>query len=50
MSTAILPDDLLLRERFGDIKPSFQPQAAVIEANRCLNCLTRRAPAHVPHG
>jgi len=51
MSTATLPDDLLLRERFGDIKPPLEPQAAVIEANRCLNCFdapcTAACPTHI---
>src|SRR5580700_1968197 len=51
MSTAILPDDLLLRERFSEIKPPLEPQAAVIEANRCLNCFdapcTGACPTHI---
>ncbi len=51
MSTATLPDDLILRERFGDIKPPLAPQAAVIEANRCLNCFdapcTGACPTHI---
>lgn len=51
MSTATLPDDLLLRERFGDLKPPLEPQAAVIEANRCLNCFdapcTGACPTHI---
>ncbi len=51
MSSATLPDDLLLRERFGDIKPPLEPQAAVIEANRCLNCFdapcTGACPTHI---
>ena len=51
MSTATLPDDLLLRERFGDIKPPLERQAAVIEANRCLNCFdapcTGACPTHI---
>ncbi len=51
MSTATLPDDLLLRERFNDIKPPLAPQAAVIEANRCLNCFdapcTGACPTHI---
>ena len=38
MSIAILPDDPQLRERFGELKPALTAQAAVIEANRCLNC------------
>ena len=51
MSTASIPDDLLLRERFTDIKPPLSPQAAVIEANRCLNCFdapcTAACPTHI---
>src|SRR5947208_9022827 len=51
MSTATLPDDLLLRERFGDIKPPLETQAAVIEANRCLYCFdapcTGACPTHI---
>jgi dihydropyrimidine dehydrogenase (NAD+) subunit PreT len=51
MSTATLPDDLQLRERFGDIKPPLSAQAAVIEANRCLNCFdapcTGACPTHI---
>jgi dihydropyrimidine dehydrogenase (NAD+) subunit PreT len=51
MSTATLPDDVVLRERFGDIKPPLAPQAAVIEANRCLNCFdapcTAACPTHI---
>lgn len=51
MSTTTLPDDLLLRERFGDIKPPLEAQAAVIEANRCLNCFdapcTAACPTHI---
>ena len=38
MSAATLPDDPQLRERFGELKPPLTAQAAVIEANRCLNC------------
>ena len=51
MSTASIPDDLLLRERFTEIKPPLSPQAAVIEANRCLNCFdapcTAACPTHI---
>ena len=51
MSIAILPDDPQLRERFGDLKPPLTPQAAVIEANRCLNCFdapcTAACPTHI---
>ena len=51
MSIAILPDDPQLRERFGELKPALTPQAAVIEANRCLNCFdapcTAACPTHI---
>ena len=51
MSTATLPDDPQLRERFQEIKPALAPQAAVIEANRCLNCFdapcTAACPTHI---
>ncbi len=51
MSTATLPDDLLLREHFTELKPPLAPQAAVIEANRCLNCFdapcTGACPTHI---
>ena len=51
MSTATLPDDLVLRERFSDIRPPLEPQAAVVEANRCLNCFdapcTAACPTHI---
>jgi len=51
MSTASIPDDLLLRDRFTEIKPPLAPQAAVIEANRCLNCFdapcTAACPTHI---
>jgi dihydropyrimidine dehydrogenase (NAD+) subunit PreT len=51
MSIAILPDDPQLRERFGELKPPLTAQAAVIEANRCLNCFdapcTTACPTHI---
>lgn len=51
MNTAILPDDPQLRERFGELKPPLTQQAAVIEANRCLNCFdapcTSACPTHI---
>ncbi len=51
MSIAILPDDPQLRERFGELKPPLTSQAAVIEANRCLNCFdapcTSACPTHI---
>lgn len=51
MSTAILPDDEQLRARFGELKPALTAQAAVIEADRCLNCFdapcTAACPTHI---
>ena len=51
MSTASLPDDPQLRERFSELKPALTSQAAVIEADRCLNCFdapcTATCPTHI---
>jgi dihydropyrimidine dehydrogenase (NAD+) subunit PreT len=51
MTAATLPDDPMLRERFRDIKPPLEPQAAVMEANRCLYCFdapcTTACPTHI---
>ncbi len=51
MSTASLPDDLQLRERFNELKPPLAPQAAAIEADRCLYCFdapcTAACPTHI---
>jgi dihydropyrimidine dehydrogenase (NAD+) subunit PreT len=51
MSSAILPDDPQLRERFRELKPPLGAQAAVIEADRCLNCFdapcTAACPTHI---
>ncbi|MGA7341545.1 MAG: FAD-dependent oxidoreductase [Terracidiphilus sp.] len=51
MSTATLPDDPRLRERFNELKPPLAAQAAVIEADRCLNCFdapcTGACPTHI---
>ncbi|MGA2806478.1 MAG: NAD(P)-binding protein, partial [Terracidiphilus sp.] len=51
MSTATFTDDPVIRERFGDLKPPLGQQAAVIEANRCLNCFdapcTGACPTHI---
>ncbi len=51
MTSAILPDDPQLRERFSELKPPLAPQAAVIEADRCLNCFdapcTAACPTHI---
>lgn len=41
----------IIRERFPDLHPPFQAQAAVVEANRCLNCFdapcTAACPTHI---
>lgn len=51
MSTATLPDDPQLRERFSELKPPLTPQAATIESNRCLYCFdapcTAACPTHI---
>jgi glutamate synthase (NADPH/NADH) small chain len=51
MSTATLPDDPQIRERFSELKPALAAQAAVIEADRCLNCFdapcTAACPTHI---
>ena len=51
MSTATLPDDPRLRERFSESSRRLRPQAAVIEANRCLYCFdapcTAACPTHI---
>ena len=51
MSTATLPDDPQIRARFGELKPALATQAAVIEADRCLNCFdapcTAACPTHI---
>ncbi len=51
MSTAAVPDDPQIRERFSELKPALAPQAAVIEADRCLNCFdapcTAACPTHI---
>jgi len=51
MSTATLPFDSELQERFTELKPPLTPQAAVIESNRCLNCFdapcTAACPTHI---
>lgn len=40
-----------IAERFADLHPSFTPQAAAIEAQRCLNCFdapcTATCPTHI---
>jgi glutamate synthase (NADPH/NADH) small chain len=51
MSTATLIDDPQLKARFGELKPALTSQAAVIEADRCLNCFdapcTAACPTHI---
>ena len=51
MSTATLLDDPQLKARFGELKPALTAQAAVIEADRCLNCFdapcTAACPTHI---
>ena len=51
MSLETLPDDPQLRERFSELKRSLTPQAATIEANRCLYCFdapcTAACPTHI---
>src|SRR5215469_734615 len=51
MSMATLPDDPALRSRFSELKPALAPQAAVMEANRCLYCFdapcTAACPTHI---
>jgi glutamate synthase (NADPH/NADH) small chain len=51
MSTATLPDDPRIRARFGELKPALATQAALIEADRCLNCFdapcTAACPTHI---
>src|SRR5271156_5825042 len=38
----------IIAERFPDLHPPFAPQAAVIEANRCLNCFDAPCMAACP--
>jgi len=51
MSTATIPDDPQLRDRFAELHPPLTAQAAVIEADRCLNCFdapcTAACPTHI---
>ncbi len=51
MSFETIPDDPQLRERFTELKPPLTPQAATIEANRCLYCFdapcTAACPTHI---
>jgi glutamate synthase (NADPH/NADH) small chain len=48
MSATTLPDDPQLRERFRELHPPLAPQAAVIEADRCLNCFDAPCMAACP--
>jgi glutamate synthase (NADPH/NADH) small chain len=40
-----------IADGFGDLHPPFEPQAAVVESNRCLNCFdapcTSACPTHI---
>jgi glutamate synthase (NADPH/NADH) small chain len=51
MNSVGIPDDPQIRERFGELKPALTRQAAVIEADRCLNCFdapcTAACPTHI---
>jgi glutamate synthase (NADPH/NADH) small chain len=51
MSIGTLPDDSLLREQFREINPPLTPQAALVEAHRCLYCFdapcTAACPTHI---
>src|ERR1700735_3528604 len=42
---------LEIERRFPDLHPPFAPQAAIVEANRCLNCFdapcTAACPTHI---
>ena len=46
-----ITDDPQIRERFSELKPALTAQAAVIEADRCLNCFdapcTAACPTHI---
>jgi glutamate synthase (NADPH/NADH) small chain len=51
MSSAVLPDDPKIRERFREIHPPLAAQAALVEAHRCLYCFdapcTAACPTHI---
>ena len=51
MSLAAAPDDPQIRERFREIHPPLAPQAALVEAHRCLYCFdapcTAACPTHI---
>jgi glutamate synthase (NADPH/NADH) small chain len=46
-----LPDNAEVARRFPDLHPAFNPQEALTEANRCLNCFdapcTAACPTHI---
>ena len=51
MTIATVPDDPQIRERFREIHPPLAPQAALVEAHRCLYCFdapcTAACPTHI---
>ena len=51
MSNTTVPDDPQIRERFREIHPPLAPQAALVEAHRCLYCFdapcTAACPTHI---
>ncbi len=51
MSPSTVPDDPQIRERFREIHPPLAPQAALVEAHRCLYCFdapcTSACPTHI---
>jgi dihydropyrimidine dehydrogenase (NAD+) subunit PreT len=51
MAIATVPDDPQIRERFREIHPPLAPQAALVEAHRCLYCFdapcTAACPTHI---
>jgi dihydropyrimidine dehydrogenase (NAD+) subunit PreT len=46
-----IPGNASIAEKFADLHPPFAPQAARVEANRCLNCFdapcTAACPTHI---
>lgn len=46
-----IPENAAIAERFADLHPPLTAQAAVVEANRCLNCFdapcTAACPTHI---
>lgn len=51
MTVGAVPSNPELHARFAEIKPPLAPQAAVLEAHRCLNCFdapcTAACPTHI---